>query len=761
MDSNTIAMGPGAALQAPPDLSPPEELARGVLKNPDSLPPLPQTTSQTHATSTPVAAWPHDLRRRDAIPPADAGAAHQRAWLYWQARHLAKDNDHARAAELFIILADMSPGVTDLLHLDAARQLAASAQPRRALAHLDLSALQTPDARRVRARVAMALQDPATATENLSAGLGLPETIFLDDDDCALITQNVALWAAPGHAPKLTRDLARRLGELTVRCANSPSLPDISRRLSAISMAAPAPASGALAMTPEDTLVRARLHLQRAQNKDALKLLTEVSDARPIAPSTACQVYFWRARALRALKQWRDTDQWYLKAADACTPQLAATSPELRLTRTRALYWAGVRAWKRRDAEVAAPLFNQLLKEASDTRYADDALYYSAQIDAATGQKARAARTRQRLIDEFPMGDMTRQSVWEPIFADLKAQRWRPARDKLIKATALPPDPTYYGQGRSLYYLGLSHQNLGDLEAAATSWRRAFEAHPSAFYGQLSAQALMRSPDGQAWLKARPRPTHQQARPLPFNVNAPQLRGLVLLGDFHRASAWRLAGEDLSTEDLWLGAWLAHLAGDFAISHNVARRRVQGWPQLYGLPTPDTRLLWEIAYPDPFADIIERWAHDRDIDPWFVRAIMREESGFDRTIVSWAGAVGLLQLILPTARGNAQDIRVDINQSSLMRPEVNVPIATRFMRQLFGRFGTEPILLACGYNAGPGAPSKWIKKRPGWNIGLFAEAVPYNEARNYSRRVTGSHGIYQWLYSDSPLTPWSLHAPEP
>ncbi len=730
MTTDQIAAGPAAgSFVVPPDRS-------------GALPGQPAPDTST------------DLRDPQATLPPNANDAQTWSWLYWRAKHFQTEGEHGRAAALLASLAQLAPGVSAHLHLDAADAAAAAGQPQAASAHLDAAAMTTPRARRIQARIALAQNKPAQALAPLGQAIG--DNIWLDNDECALgvqILKQILKLSAPDIRTTIDQPAAAALPALEARCANKDTpLADLLGALRA-----KAPGAVHLRPTHRHRLTRARHHLKVAENKNALEILLELLDDKAIHQEMDCRASFWAARALKALKRWSETRPYYQRAAQRCTLALAAQSDDLRLLRTRALYWSATRHWKAKDRRAARAAFERILDEADQTRYADDALYHLMKIDRADGKAKAAAAHLRRMIEQYPAGDMTRQAVWEPINQALKDSRWADARDALIDAAQMPPDPTYYSQGRAWYYLGYAQQQLGDKSAAQAAWRTAFERNPSAFYGHLSAQSLLRTNAGKQWLYAQPRP--QKALPLTFDVKDPAVRGFIRLGDFARASKLALATAGKDTHDLWLGAWLAHLGGHYTISHNVARRRVPGWPQRYGMPTEATRLLWEIAYPDPYGRLIEHWANDRGIDPFFVRSIMREESGFDPYIISWAGAVGLMQLILPTAKGNAKGINVPITRQTLTRPEVNLPIATRFMRQLFSRFGTEPILLACGYNAGPGAPAKWLKERGGWNIGLFAEAVPYSEARNYSRRVTGSYGIYQWLWhQNEPLVRWSLTA---
>ncbi len=740
LSSDTIARGPrGASFAAPPDLSP---LSPGQRPTP-SL----------------------DVRRPDAPRPADQDAEARLAWIYWQARAMSGGGDHAGAAVALAAMAPHAGGIARDLHLDAAEAFAKAGDPASSQAHLALSGGASSPLQRARIGARLALLDDRWPEALLAS-----KALFDDDDPapdaegCALAL--LLLKAAPAAAlePALGRpgvtEILRRLG---VVCANDARGAEIDVAFKALTARIGASAARRVAPGPREILIRANLHMALAENKEAHDLLAGLLKGKALDPAMACEVPFWMARALKAMKRNGETRRYYEQAMGACTLEVAARSEALRVLRTRAHHWTGDRALRERDLKTARAAFEAIAAEVPDARHADDAIYNLREIALAEGRDKDAAALMARLLGDYPLGDMTREAVWAPIFEDLKQRRWLAARERLLVAVEMPPDPTYYSQGRHRYYLGYVDSVLGDDDAAARHWARCFSENPSAFYGHLCAQSLMTTSGGRAYVAGLSRP--MRAEPVPFEVRDPALRGFILLGDFGRASALVLSAPSPSPHDLWLGAWLAHLDGQPTLAHNIARRRVPGWPERYGMPTARTRLLWEIAFPDPYKALQDRWSEERGVDPALVRAITREESGFEPRLVSWAGAVGLMQLILPTARGNAQGVGVEITQQSLMRPEINIPIATRFLRQLVDEFGAHPLLVACGYNAGPGAPQKWIKERGGWNTGLFAEATPYEEARNYSRRVTGSHGIYQWLYKadvapgEPPLARWSVTIP--
>src|SRR5262249_6590089 len=127
-------------------------------------------------------------------------------------------------------------------------------------------------------------------------------------------------------------------------------------------------------------------------------------------------------------------------------------------------------------------------------------------------------------------------------------------------------------------------------------------------------------------------------------------------------------------------------------------------------------------------------------------AIMREESAFEARVVSPAQAVGLMQLIVPTAKKMGDKLGLVPDEESLKQPAVNIPIGCHYLTVLRGQFADNPLLAIPGYNAGSGAPKKWLVKRPGDDFDLWVEHIPYEETRNYTKRVIGTLAAYEFLY---------------
>ncbi len=148
------------------------------------------------------------------------------------------------------------------------------------------------------------------------------------------------------------------------------------------------------------------------------------------------------------------------------------------------------------------------------------------------------------------------------------------------------------------------------------------------------------------------------------------------------------------------------------------------------------------------------------VDPALVYALARTESNFDTTMVSSAGARGILQIRPETASfitaGNApgQDGRTARFSRQLHDPAVNLDLGQRYVSYLSGHAAVagDLIRLLVGYNAGPGNLQKWAATIHDLDDPfLFIEAIPSDETRAFVPRVLS----YTWIFADR------LHLPTP
>lgn len=199
-------------------------------------------------------------------------------------------------------------------------------------------------------------------------------------------------------------------------------------------------------------------------------------------------------------------------------------------------------------------------------------------------------------------------------------------------------------------------------------------------------------------------------------------------------------------------------------AHGQALRYIKGTaPGYLYLPREAApERFWRLAFPFPYRAEITRLAKQRGLDPYFVAALIRQESEFDPAAVSRAGAIGLMQVMPPTGRQLARQLRLGVSTNSRLRqPLFNLQLGTYYLRKLLdARGGSEEETLA-GYNAGASRVVRWMTWGEYREPSEFVETIPFTETRNYVQIIMRNRDVYEWLYAGSPVPAPTLQEPSP
>ncbi|HEX7821578.1 MAG TPA: lytic transglycosylase domain-containing protein [Sphingobium sp.] len=140
---------------------------------------------------------------------------------------------------------------------------------------------------------------------------------------------------------------------------------------------------------------------------------------------------------------------------------------------------------------------------------------------------------------------------------------------------------------------------------------------------------------------------------------------------------------------------------------------------------------------------------DHSFNWTMIHAISRQESQFDRQIVSSAGARGLMQLMPGTARETATKLGMGYNLSSLNDTSYNIRLGSTYFQRMLTYYNGSYALAVAAYNAGPGNVNKWLAAngdpRAGGDIVQWIEDIPIFETRNYVQRVLENAVVYDQL----------------
>ena len=150
-----------------------------------------------------------------------------------------------------------------------------------------------------------------------------------------------------------------------------------------------------------------------------------------------------------------------------------------------------------------------------------------------------------------------------------------------------------------------------------------------------------------------------------------------------------------------------------------------------------------MLYPQFFKNEISAACSEFSLDKNLLFALVRSESFFNPEAISSAGAVGLTQLMYPTASDVAKKLKA--KDYDLKDPAVNIRFGGFYLAALVRRLGGQELMAVCSYNAGITRVRQWISKYGKYGSELFIEMIPYSETREYARKIIGTEFIYSYL----------------
>ncbi|MFG6432828.1 lytic transglycosylase domain-containing protein [Roseateles sp. LYH14W] len=146
-------------------------------------------------------------------------------------------------------------------------------------------------------------------------------------------------------------------------------------------------------------------------------------------------------------------------------------------------------------------------------------------------------------------------------------------------------------------------------------------------------------------------------------------------------------------------------------------------------------------FPTPHRAELMRESRAAGLDPAYVFGLIRQESRFVMDARSHVGASGLMQVMPATAKWTAKKAGLAYSPALLNDRDFNLRIGTHYLKLVLDRFDGAQALAAAAYNAGPGRPARW-RDGPVIDAAIWAENIPFNETRDYVRKVLLGGALY-------------------
>lgn len=473
------------------------------------------------------------------------------------------------------------------------------------------------------------------------------------------------------------------------------------------------------AYSPEELLRRAATLATQNQYSSALQALRTIP-AEEQTPAVAASINLRTGMVHYRMKNWKEADKSLIKAAGCALPGI----------RSEARFWLA-KALERQDRnEKAFELYMELAGDGKKQEFADDALMEAAGLRRNQGNYAEAARLFKLIAKSCPESKFISRAVWESGWCHYLAGEYAVAASEF---KSLLKEDTQ--REKALYWLARSLENTASAEANSY-YRVLLDDFPAGFYATWYREQKgikdVRESLGQRSAVAE--------LPLVAGFDKPRLLaslGMLPESRTEMTAVRKKAGEKKSAFPGLARTYLEMKDYSSAIALFLQNRPVK-WDSA-SLP------LWAAGYPLVYSDPVAQYTAANALSEGLIYGLMRAESGFSPAIKSPVGAIGLMQLMPATAKATARE-NGTFNPQKLVIPDYNIKLGTRHFRDLMKDYDGDVVYSIAAYNAGASAVNRWRKGFKGLKKDEFIESIPYQETRDYVKKVYASAATYRQLY---------------
>jgi len=381
-----------------------------------------------------------------------------------------------------------------------------------------------------------------------------------------------------------------------------------------------------------------------------------------------------------------------------------------------ARFRAGICRYRDDDPDAALAAWRELVEGYPSTAEAVQGRYWLGKVLWTHGQVAEARSTLQALADAYP------RDYYGLRAAHLLASEGRP-----VPWVDTPAD---------FSVLASPHASLASLH--------------------LTGDEEAEKTEGAGWLRTwAGAPDNQDPARVSTNLadDIRLRRGMEMIALGLREQArdeFESLRKDLDQDPLLLYqlALLTRDLGVYATSLRATLNLIALAPQPSVLQMP--RLIQRLAFPVYFDDLVMVECASYGIDPLVMFALIRQESVFDDGVASWAGAVGLAQLMPSTGEWVAEMMPwPGYSEAHLTRAYLNVKFGTWFLARILQGTDGDVMAALAGYNGGPAYGAHWLELAKG-DPDLFVEVITRDEPQRYVREVYRHYDMYVRLYGNKP-----------
>lgn len=354
-----------------------------------------------------------------------------------------------------------------------------------------------------------------------------------------------------------------------------------------------------------------------------------------------------------------------------------------------------------------------------------DCIDYLLYLKAKFSDESQRYVIYEELYDKYPNSDFSAEALFKTFYLLIEKHNYDKAIELGKKHIA------HFKQSDTSpavrFWMGKIYEKQHKPGLARSYYKDVIERYPDSYYSYRAYCKLNKNKELFIDTDIK---TKQIEFPCSDKKQQDMASKLIQLGDYDFIS-------ELYKDDKFVESWIAYKKDRIVQSVIVAQKAMK---ELYPKPRFNDPK-WRLVYPLNYFEYVYKYKGTQD--PLMIMSIIREESHFNKNIVSPVGAVGLMQLMPATALEIARNYGLSVD---LYNPKSNIRLGSLYYSKMKASLNNKDAYAIMAYNGGWYSVNQWIHNLNYDDLDYFIERVPYPETQSYVKKVLKSYWCYSNIY---------------
>ena len=358
---------------------------------------------------------------------------------------------------------------------------------------------------------------------------------------------------------------------------------------------------------------------------------------------------------------------------------------------------------------------------------------------AGISPKEKAIAIYKTIEEKYPNSNYAPESLWNVFWANYKIKNYKRAEELAIKH--LKTYKNVNSTTRIAFWLAKTEEKLNKNAEAQNVFSKIASKYPDDYYGLRAESIINKDKDFWTTDKNNKIPEDNDNFEFPITLSHLDIKDLKLINTLFSMGDYEI-WLDANFDNKIVESWFELRKDKKTRSAILARDAIKDMD----VKPSFLSAAYKLAYPRHWVEEINIAGKKLDLDPYFIIALIKEESHFDEKARSSSNATGLMQLMPETANYMTSKLSIDIPVlANLDNPRTNIYLGCNYLKYLKDRFNDD-LLVTAAYNGGEGSVNKWVRNYSTKDYDEFIENIPYDETRNYVKKVFKSYHLYKKIY---------------